>query len=143
MENTIKIKGIFVDVENQKIEVKVINYCNNSYADFKKVLRCYNLSSCKRPIPFMNDVIIIHDDLGFYKEKVQPSYILHKDEEIVSMIPGNIFICGEEINIIEGDKLCSLTNNEIELILTNVVELENDEKKKYAICVNINDLDVL
>lgn len=144
MTKGFKLKGLLIDVNNVIVQTVEIEYHpETGYKDFEILLGSSWLSSCKRPIPFMDDVRIIHDDNGLLKEHIKPGYILHKNDEILSLIPGNIFICEEVVGADGNYEFASLTENEIRIIKEHIVEIEENGVRKISLVISADSQGLL
>lgn len=140
MRESFKLTGVLIDTINQDVgTVDVVYHQKNGYEDFEELIQSEWIRDCRRTIPFLGDVRIVYDDVAFSK-KLLPSYIIHDDDEIKSIIVGNIFICKEVILGYGDYEFESLSELEIQIIYDHIVEINVEGRTLRALCVDQKDL---
>ena len=108
------IKCLFLNVEAGD-EPKVVEI-EDDYVEYRKLIGCDWLDSAKRPVNGKMFRFVV-DDTGAIKGKRIPSAIdIHGRIHLF----GNVIIAGEEND--EGE-LTSLSEEDVELIMANVIKL--------------------
>lgn len=103
------IKGLLIDVKTQTLQACLID---DSLDDYYKILNC-GCIDCITRIINNKKYVIVCDDNALLKENQIPSLVTFKNDYIVEVIYGNIFICKSNNN----GNFVSLTKKEIEEIL--------------------------
>lgn len=118
MSNGFKLKGIFLDVENKKKPV-VVEVDNNIYA-FYKMLRFDDIDITRRTFG-EKEFRVVADDIGYFRYCPRFSAYPSKGRLGVMPLVGNLLIFGMED---KWGELTSLTDEDVELILSNVEEYD-------------------
>ena len=108
-----KINGLFVDVENKKMECITID---DKLEEYYRILKCRMIDCITRQVKGVR-CIVVCDDCGRLKEEQIPSMIgiSQKKRTCEEIIMGNIFVCKSDGN----GNFVSLTDKEIKKILSS------------------------
>lgn len=117
-----RLTGVFVDVVNEKIELKTLETNDGSMLDeYYKLLNCRNIDIVQRKIGGKHYDIIC-DDEGLLFEDWKPAMaIVDENSEIKQLLAGNLFIV---LNDNQGN-LRSLTKEDAVRILQEQAYLQD------------------
>lgn len=125
-----KIKGVLITPNNGEMP-KVYELEYNSYKDFYPLLDCGTFDVVSRK--FDGKWLDIYcDDEGIFKDGNAPSIItVDEDERIIEQIVGNVFI----VNHNDDGETISLTNDEVQKVLSNLVMVMSRDGKRHLVSV--------
>jgi len=103
------IKGLLLDVINQTLQACLLE---TDFDEYCKVLNCNSIYCVTRLIN-NKKYFIYCDDNGLLKPGRIPSFVTFKDDHIIEVIYGNIFIC----KTTNYGNLVSLTEKDIKEII--------------------------
>jgi len=131
-----KVKGILVDVYNNKINPIELNY--KSIDDLYKILRCNVISTLYLEFNGVESYCIF-DDVGKYKSGdsfVPSALLINKNSgKVIDYIVGNLFICS-----VGRDKICSLDDFQIMNILATKTKCSFfNFHKDFNVLVSLGD----